>query len=175
MEIWKPISEYEGLYWVSNEGRVRSIRKILKPCNVAGGYLNVVLCVNNNKSRPRIHRLVAKAFIPNLNNKPDINHIDGNKLNNNVSNLEWCTKSENALHAYKTGLFNSQLQSLKENKFGLGNLGRKGLGYKIEMKDAQEIRSRYSQGETQKSIATDFNISQALVSHIINEKIWIST
>lgn len=118
-EIWKDISGYEGLYQVSNLGRVRSFDryvrngtsnrnikrgKILKPCVTRDGYLQLNLIKDKKKKVSTIHRLVAKAFIENPENKPCVNHIDGNKQNNNVTNLEWVTYSENTIHAMKIGL-----------------------------------------------------------------------
>lgn len=94
-EIWKEIKDYEGLYWVSNQGRVKNRHnRILKP-EIRTGYHSVGLCKNSKCKHYRIHRLVAQAFIPNPENKPIINHIDENKLNNTPSNLEWCTNQEN--------------------------------------------------------------------------------
>lgn len=107
-ELWKDIEGFEGLYQVSNLGNVKSLKRniILKPGIVAykktkeNGYYIV-----NLKSKPfYIHRLVAEAFIPNPENKPQINHIDCNKRNNNVKNLEWVTREENIQHAYKNNL-----------------------------------------------------------------------
>ena len=101
-EIWKPVLGYEGLYEVSNWGRVKSLNynhsgkeKILKPVTYKSGYLYVVLSKNNKRKHFLIHRLVAEAFIPNTDNLPQVNHKDENPLNNVVSNLEWCTSSYN--------------------------------------------------------------------------------
>ena len=101
-EEWKDIKGYEGLYQVSNKGRVKSIRNniILKPIISDKGYYRVDLSKNNNKDRIRVHRLVAQAFIPNPNNYPQVNHKDENKSNNRVDNLEWCTDKYN--HDYGT-------------------------------------------------------------------------
>lgn len=103
-EIYKDIQGYEGRYQVSNLGNVISFKRgiQLKPDN-QNGYLRVSLCKDGVATRFLIHRLVAQAFIPNKDNKPHINHIDNNPSNNNVSNLEWCTHSENMLHAHKQG------------------------------------------------------------------------
>ena len=107
MEIWRDIEGCVG-HQVSNFGRVKSFKgktpRILTPAPNHSGYLQVGLSCNNKVKKCRVHRLVAQAFIPNSLNKPQINHIDGSKANNNVSNLEWATRSENQLHAYATGL-----------------------------------------------------------------------
>ena len=115
-EIWKDVDGYEELYQVSNLGRVKSLykkigfyyrnEKILSNCTQPNGYLAVNLGKNSIITRKSVHRLVAQAFIPNLENKPFINHKDGNKKNNCVDNLEWVTHSENVSHAYKIGLNN---------------------------------------------------------------------
>ena len=119
-EIWKDIKGYEGLYQVSNLGRIKSLDRKARIQNGAyrqvkgrivpirkgekTNYPFVGLTKNHKSKMLRIHRLVADAFIPNPNNLPQINHKDGNKTNNNVNNLEWCTPSENCLHAYRVGL-----------------------------------------------------------------------
>ena len=92
-EIWKSVKEYEGLYWVSNYGRVKSKRKILKP--TLGEYLKVGLSKNGVQKTLTIHRLVAQAFVENKNNYNFVNHKDENKLNNFYSNLEWCDNKYN--------------------------------------------------------------------------------
>jgi len=109
-EIWKDVKGYEGLYQVSNIGRVKRLRftnrytdreqeriKVLKLCKK--GYLRVALFKNGKGKHVEVQRLVAIAFIPNPDNKPEVNHIDGNKKNNKVENLEWVTISENAIHS----------------------------------------------------------------------------
>lgn len=109
-EYWKPVVGYEGLYEVSNWGRVKgldrwvksrwgSIRickgRIMKSYTNKSGYLYVVLCKNNKHKTYKIHRLVAEAFLPNPDNLPQVNHRDENKLNNNAENLEWCSAKYN--------------------------------------------------------------------------------
>jgi hypothetical protein len=112
-EVWRDIVGYERLYQVSNWGRVKSLprngtikeERILKPRVTKNGYLYVHFRNGNISKYVKIHRLVAEAFIPNPENKPQVNHINGNKLDNRVDNLEWNTASENTMHAFKLGLF----------------------------------------------------------------------
>ena len=107
MEIWKDIKGYEGIYQVSSLGRIRSLDRldnkgrithgrILKNKHDGGGYCMVALSKEGKQIYPKIHRLVALHFIPNVDNKPQINHKDENKENNSVDNLEWVTSKENA-------------------------------------------------------------------------------
>lgn len=119
-EIWKSIPNYED-YQISNFGRVKSLErfvnnhsgfkkklkeKYIYPSISKTGYYVITLSKNTNKKTYKIHRLIAVCFIKNNNNKPCINHINGNKLDNSLINLEWCTIKENNIHAEKTGLKN---------------------------------------------------------------------
>jgi hypothetical protein len=119
-EFYKPIMGYEKLYEVSNFGNVKSLEKIinkgkfgivkfneiiLKPVlRNKNGYLIVNLYKDKKVKIFQVHRLVAETFIPNINNKPQINHIDANKTNNHIENLEWVTPSENMIHALDNNL-----------------------------------------------------------------------
>lgn len=134
MEVWKDIIGFNG-YQVSNFGNVKSVDRqgtykrrgkiifykergrSIKP-NSTGRYLRAALTVNGITKHLSIHRLVAIAFIDNPQNKPCVNHIDGNRLNNNVDNLEWVSYQENMRHAYSTGL----IDILKIGKHSIGNL-----------------------------------------------------
>lgn len=103
-EIWKDVKDYEGLYQVSNLGRVRSLKfekeRILKPGINGRGYFYVNLWKNGEYKQYRVHRLVAQAFLTNSNNLPEVNHRDEDKTNNKVENLEWCDRKYN--HNYGT-------------------------------------------------------------------------
>ena len=123
-EVWKDIEGYEGLYQVSNLGRVKSLPKktknqysykeiMLKQNKDKDGYLIVNLTKNKKGKTYKVHRLVAFAFIPKIKNKEIINHKDGNKQNNSVDNLEWCTNRENIIHAFKNNLI--KIKKGKEN------------------------------------------------------------
>lgn len=118
-EIWKDIKGYEGLYQISNLGRVKSLDRAVVGANKSlrilrgklkkltintQGYLEVNLFRDNKCRCFLVHRLLAEHFIPNPENKPQINHIDGNKSNCSLENLEWVTMEENAQHAWRTGL-----------------------------------------------------------------------
>lgn len=107
---WIDCEEFEKLYKISESGEVFSVRSgiFLKGSLSNCGYPVVTLQNKGFKKTMSVHRLVAKAYIPNPENKPQINHIDGNKQNNNVSNLEWSTHSENMKHAHEIGLARSQ-------------------------------------------------------------------
>lgn len=105
MEIWKDIDGYDGYYQVSNMGNVRNAikNKPLKQQKSRNGYLTVSLTKSNKITTYRVHRLVASAFIPNPGNKPSVNHIDCDPLNNKAENLEWCTAQENSNWMVKQG------------------------------------------------------------------------
>ena len=144
-EIWKDIEGYEGMYQVSNMGRVRSVERtawngkgyrtvaerILKAGNSGLGYLVVTLCKEGENKNHLIHRLVAKAFLPNADNLPEVNHKDENKENNKAENLEWVTCSENINH----GTRNKRMaEKLSKPIFGIDKV----TGLIVEFPSAQE-------------------------------------
>ena len=128
MEIWKDINGYEGYYKISNLGNVKSIDRfdgvhdrkgtIIKQNLKQNGYLQVGLRMHNKRKWFGVHRLVAIHFIENPENKPQVNHIDGNKKNNTVGNLEWVTPKENQNHATKLGLRKNVLKGEKHRYYG---------------------------------------------------------
>lgn len=113
-EEWKNVVGYEGYYIVSNMGNIKRLvsdfclkERNLKPHTDKLGYKRVALCVNSMPINKLVHRVVAICFIENIENKPHINHLDGNPSNNCYTNLEWCTHRENIQHAHDTGLATS--------------------------------------------------------------------
>lgn len=129
MEVWKDVKGYEGLYEVSSKGRVRTKEgkttyrilngrkqkrvwksRVLKEKNPSGRDVRVSLWKNRKEKSWLVHRLVAMAFLPNTDNKPSINHIDGNPRNNNVENLEWVTYKENSNHAFDNDLMRNNVK-----------------------------------------------------------------
>ena len=149
MEIWKEIKGYEGLYEVSNLGRIKSIgrknqrginkkTKILK-CGTNGKYLKVMLCKNKIKKVYFVHRLVAQEFIFNSNKNilKEVNHINGIKTDNRACNLEWCTRKQNVKHSIETGLVPKKKGSLLNKE----DLYQK---YIIDKKSIAEIAKEYN-------------------------------
>lgn len=105
IEIWKDVDGYEGIYQISNLGRVRNkIGLVLKQKPSKDGYVRILLCKDGKYKAKYVHILVAKAFIPNPDCKPEVNHIDANKSHNSSDNLEWVTRRENHFHAVSLGL-----------------------------------------------------------------------
>ena len=167
-EIWKPVKDYEDIYMISNLGRIKSLDryytdsngiqffrkgKILSNKKTNGmGYSITTLCNKGKKSNKYIHRLVAEAFLPNLENLPQVNHIDGNKKNNVIDNLEWSSALQNINHAII-------------NK--LTPLGELSVKAKLTDKQAEEIYLLSIKGEvSQEKIGNMFGISQQTVLDI---------
>ena len=162
IEIWKDIKGYEGLYRVSNSGEIYSIRKnnkkILKMKHWLDkdGYHTVKLCKNKKQKQYRVHRLVAEMFVENTNNLPQVNHLDGNKDNNNVLNLEWITLRNNIIHGYKIGLYRT---------------GSKRCNSKLEEHEIKWIRENYIKGSREygsRPLARKFNVTKTCIYYIVN-------
>jgi hypothetical protein len=183
-EIWKEIPNTNGNYSASNLGRIRGndrvvttthkiprkllIKgKILKPGksisrNGRTIYRSVVITIDLIAKGIGVHRLVAMTFIPNPDNKPEVNHIDGNASNNNVENLEWCTQSENQLHAY--AILNRKKMNGEHN--GMAKLTWEQVDY---------IRNKKKEGGRywgRNEIAKQFNVTTGTIKDIVNNKIW---
>lgn len=137
--IWKPVVGYEGLYEVSNTGLIKSLNcynykapRLLRLGKRSDGYLSVGLSKNNTTKTKTVHRIVAEAFIPNPNNLEMVNHKDEDKTNNNVENLEWCTRAYNQL--YSIGLHPERKQLFADNFKRSSSWIKKGVAHKYKQK-----------------------------------------
>ncbi len=102
--MYKEIPDYGGYYLVGNDGSIWNRKKRMKTFIINSGYEAIILTYNGKRKHHLVHRLVAEAYVPNPENKKEVNHINGVKLKNNADNVEWCTSAENKQHAYATGL-----------------------------------------------------------------------
>ena len=161
-EVFVDIPDFPG-YQVSNCGRVRNSKtsKILKPY-LTRGYYRVSLYNDSGRKCKLIHRLVAEAFIPNLHHKPAVNHINGCKTDNNISNLEWVSASENMSHAHSNGL-RPKLNTQGENN-----------GFaKLTEAQVVEIKQLLAEGNLKhKTIGSQFNVSRSTVKDIKSGRSW---
>jgi len=172
-EIWRDIGGYERIYKVSNLGRIKALEKNrngrwgslrvicerILVCNVGdAGYKTIFLCGGEKRIRRSVHRLVAETFIPNPENKPAVNHINGIKTDNRVDNLEWATYSENNKHAYDIGLNNPINGELHKDA-------------KITDDQAREIRYNCKELSL-REISNIYGIAQSTACWIRNGKSW---
>lgn len=174
-EVWKAIAGYDGVYEVSSIGRVRSLDHMVlgryggfvrKPGKVLRlkvektGYHRVCLRRPGHAFSATVHRLVAETFIPNQDGLPVVNHKDGDKVNNCVENLEWCTYKQNSIHAIQNSLYEH-------------SRGESVCGAKLTESDVISVRNLYADGLlSQKAIADQFGIGQDAISLIVNRKRW---
>lgn len=158
--MWKDIPAFSGRYEVSENGEIRNAKtkEVRKARINRCGYLQLNFPRNDGTGKSTtkpVHRVVAEVFLPNPNKLPEVNHIDGNKQNNAVYNLEWCTKSENTSHAHRTGLAHSKRGSDHVNS-------------KLTQHDVKEIRTRYSKENiSQQKLADEYHVAQATIGRII--------
>jgi hypothetical protein len=171
-ETWKPVSGYDGYYEVSSNGRVRSLDRIidhplvqvrhgkmLKQTPNHKGYMRVSLNKNGNKKQEFVHKLVAQSFIYNIKRNPQINHIDGNKLNNNVENLEWCTNKENCQHAAKLKLRSPIKGSSHHNTV-------------LSEEQVIDLKQKRKEGWSYLRLMSFFNITKNNVASICTGRTW---
>lgn len=168
-EIWKDIKGYEGLYQISSFGRVKSLERVtsqnkflsekLKIASLSvQGYFKVTLCKNGKCIQLYIHKLVAENFLDNPENKLQANHIDGIKINNHISNLEWVSPLENMTHARNLGLLNIKGEN---NHF-----------HSLNESEVLAIRKLYSEGYTSNRLAKMYGVSTTCILLIKSRKTW---
>lgn len=171
-EVWKPVVGYEGYYEVSNQGKIRSLDRIvtnknginirmkgkmLKGSVNRSGYHTVNLCKDLSEKGKLVHRLVCFAFLGECKGKNEVNHKDGVKLNNNLCNLEWCTSKENSIHSAKTGL----------QKFAKGEAVDSAI-----LKEHQVVEILKSKKRT-RDLAKDYKVSDSTISDIRRGRTWV--
>jgi len=156
-EEWKDVIGYEGLYLVSSKGKVYSYYtdRVLRDSVGSAGYPHIWLAKNKQRKSKNIHRLMAEAFLEKPKDKTEVNHKNGIRIDNNLSNLEWVTSSENTLKAFR------------ETKTAIPNFTTRDLS----MGQARDIRDAYERGDiTQKALAERYGVSSQLVRNIVHEK-----
>jgi YesN/AraC family two-component response regulator len=160
MELWKPvpIKPFDQVYQVSSKGNLKSLKKPKRKF-ILQGYFYTELSYKGFNKKFKVSRLVALAFISNPENKEQVNHKNGNKLCDEVNNLEWNTRSENMKHAFKMGLHSQR--------------GEQNAHSKLTRKQANQIRKLYKKDFSQKELAKKFNTNQSNISRIVNNIIWI--
>jgi len=175
MEVWKKVNGYNGIYEVNRRGEVRSVThflegrkgsgkqtgRILKQQKSIKGYMRVSLSLNNNRFNTSAHRLVALSFIPNPENKPQVNHKNGIKDDNRAENLEWCTNSENQIHAIKKNL-------IKHNK------AENHPNSKLTNIQVLKARKLSRIGYSNRFLAITYGVSSTAMSNILNNKSYIN-
>lgn len=172
--MWRDIAGYEGLYQISDTGRVLSLQRTIYRCDGVphrvrqremkisrqkNGYMNVRLSYQGNETNKCIHRLVATAFIENPNGLPQVNHVDCDKTNNHVGNLEWCTERHNIHHAHQNGLMNPCR-------------GENHWQSKLKEEDVIEIVRLRGVGYTIKQIGDMFGCGDSIITKILHGKAW---
>lgn len=181
-ETWKPIVGFETLYEVSDQGRVRTLdlqgfnrpstgkprtrkAKVINGWTHNTGYTRVYLghgIFGGTRGKCHyVHRLVASAFIPNPDNKPQINHKNGIRTDNRVENIEWCTNSENGLHAFRV-----------LGRIAKGTPGERNYFCKLSEEDIRHIRIRAECGVLWDVLAADYGVSTDMISRIVKRKNW---
>ena len=164
----KDIKEYKGFYAITESGEVWAYPnpkkgrwkegRFLKTWLIGNGYKTVMLYKNLIPKKFLVHRLVALTYIPNSKNLPEVNHVDGNRLNNNLENLEWISVRDNHSHAWRNGLYDK-------------NIGQNHYRSKLSDKQIKEVRNLYKKGIKGKEIAERFNVSPSFIYRVVRNKL----
>jgi len=164
METWAPV--FDGVYEVSTLARVRRVapgkstwvNRVLR-YDTSTGYARVCIHINGKRRLVLVHQLVARAFVPGLEEGKIVNHIDGNPLNNSIKNLEWVTNKENTVHAWRLGMCRP-------------NQGDAHGQHKLKSDEVRSIRSRVLCGASYASLAREFNVTPEAVSYAARGITW---
>lgn len=178
MTDWHPFPGYEGRYEITRDGRVRSLSRLvnspatggqrrikgkeLKLQSIKGYWGFLAISEDGRKTTAYVHRALATLFVPNPDDKPHVNHIDGRKQNNGPSNLEWATHAENMRHAFNTGL-------APRPKSGPGE---ESPAAKLDWEKVDHIRALLNLGATQASIARKFGLTKGTIGFIARNETW---
>lgn len=183
-EVWKPlivlkkgiVYDYNNLYEASNYGRIKSLGiyhgktnnffnkpHILKSKNNNDGYLMYTLANHGKINYVTAHRIIASTFLNKNNNKTQVNHKDGNKYNNRIDNLEWCTPSENVKHAFDNGLKIAKVVGMPKEK---------NPNAKYTQKQIDDIRNKRKKGYTLKKLAIEYNTFESYICRICKNEFW---
>jgi len=157
----KQIAGYENLYEINSDGSVFSLirNKFKKDWHHRDGYRLIGLTKNKKRTVVYVHRLVAEAFLPKVDGKDFVNHKDGNKANNDISNLEWVTKSENSKHSFEIGI-----QSNKGENHPMAQLNEEKV---------KDIRQKFASGNyKRKELAELFGVKKTTIEKVITRKLW---
>jgi hypothetical protein len=173
MVQWKPVTEFEGLYEVSDSGSVRSVTRSVTASRGEGnvprygkerklwsdknGYMCVDLSKNGKVYKCKVHRLVAGAFLPNEKGLPVVNHLNSVRYDNRVGNLEWSTHADNSKHAAETGVFNAAQNPNRS---------------KLLPETVKAVRKAYKEGKSLREISEEFGVTRSNASNIVNHKSW---
>jgi hypothetical protein len=177
-EEWVDIPDFDGFYKVSNKLRIKSLVREINMANGATGifyervmkfsikndndYHRIDLCKNGVRKQYLVHRIFAIVFIPNPHNYDYVNHIDGDKTNFSLSNLEWCTARQNQMHAYRTGL----------KKPGAHKKGENAHRAILNNEAVSDIKERLRRGELASNLSKEYSVSDACLAHIKSGKRW---
>jgi len=163
-EIWIDVNDFLGFYQISTKGRTRSFHRgtlsIMTPHPNEDGHLHIGLYKDGKTTTYAVHRLVAEAFIPNPLNLPEVDHKDGNPANNDVTNLRWCTRKQNAEFAVENGAY---------------KIGEENHNAKLTVKKVREIRAKYkprSKTNGIKALAKEYGVSRSTIEHIVYNQVW---
>jgi len=179
-EEWRELKGSRETYLISNLGNVKTKERIgargyhvcsheFSKSHNSSGYLRVSLTIDDKRKSYFIHRLVAKLFIPNPENKEYVNHKDGNKENNRADNLEWVTRSENEKHAWRIGLKSAETSGAKGERHGMHKLTQNQVDY------IRSVYKRFDKMYGSKPLAERFDVSQQTITDIVNFRSWKHT